>query len=85
MRFSSFLGFGIALLAFVYAVVSLALGLFFPGVAPRGTQTIIVALFFSLECNSCSLVSLGSMSPQFTPRSDEGRWWSSASGSISTP
>jgi glycosyltransferase involved in cell wall biosynthesis len=46
MRISSFLGFGIAFLAFLYAVVSLALGLFFPGVAPRGTQTIIVALFF---------------------------------------
>jgi polyisoprenyl-phosphate glycosyltransferase len=46
MRISSFLGFGIAFLAFLYAVVSLALGLFFPGAAPRGTQTIIVALFF---------------------------------------
>ena len=46
MRFSSFLGFGIAVLAFLYASFSLLLGLFFHGVAPRGTQTIIVALFF---------------------------------------
>lgn len=46
MRFSSFLGFGIAFLAFLYAVASVVLGLFLPGVAPRGTQTIIVALFF---------------------------------------
>jgi glycosyltransferase involved in cell wall biosynthesis len=46
MRFSSFLGFGIATLAFLYAIVSLVLSLFIHGVAPRGTQTIIVALFF---------------------------------------
>jgi polyisoprenyl-phosphate glycosyltransferase len=46
MRISSFLGFGIAFLAFLYAGVSLALRLFFPGAAPRGTETIIVALFF---------------------------------------
>lgn len=46
MRFSSFLGFGIALLAFLYAVFTFLLGLFIHGVAPRGTETIIVALFF---------------------------------------
>ncbi len=46
MRFSSFLGFAIALLAVLYAVITLLLGIFFRGVAPRGTETIIVALFF---------------------------------------
>ncbi len=46
MRFSSFLGFGIAVLAFLYAVFSFVLGMFFDGLAPRGTETIIVALFF---------------------------------------
>jgi len=46
MRFSSFLGFGIASLAVLYAVVTVLLGLFIPGLAPRGTLTIIVALFF---------------------------------------
>ena len=46
LRFSSFLGFGIASLAVLYAIVTVLLGLFIPGVAPRGTLTIIVALFF---------------------------------------
>jgi glycosyltransferase involved in cell wall biosynthesis len=46
MRFGSFLGFGIASLSFIYAVVALLLGLFIPGLAPRGTLTVIVALFF---------------------------------------
>ena len=46
MRFSSFLGFGIAVLAFLYAVFSFVLGMFFDGLAPRGTETIIVAMFF---------------------------------------
>jgi len=46
MRFSSFLGFGIASLAFVYAICTVVLALLFRGVAPRGTETIIVALFF---------------------------------------
>jgi hypothetical protein len=32
--------------AVAYAIVSFALGLFLPGAAPRGTQTIIIALFF---------------------------------------
>ena len=45
MRVASFLGFGIALLAFVYAIVSVVAGLFIEGLAPRGTMTIIVALF----------------------------------------
>ncbi len=46
MRFSSLLGFAIASLAFIYALAAFLLGLLMPGVAPRGTQTIIVALFF---------------------------------------
>ncbi len=46
MRFSSFLGFGIASLAFVYAICTVVLALLFRGAAPRGTETIIVALFF---------------------------------------
>ena len=46
MRFSSFLGFGIASLALLNAVVAVGIGIFIPGVAPRGTQTIIAALFF---------------------------------------
>jgi hypothetical protein len=46
MRFSSFLGFGIASLALLYAMVNALLGLFIPGIAPRGTLSIIVALFF---------------------------------------
>jgi glycosyltransferase involved in cell wall biosynthesis len=46
MRVSSFLGFGIAALSVLYAVATLLLGLFIPGVVPRGTLTVIVALFF---------------------------------------
>jgi len=46
MRFGSFLGFGIAALSFLYAVVTILLGMFIPGLAPRGTLTVIVALFF---------------------------------------
>ena len=46
MRFSTFLGFGIASLAVLYAVLTVLLGLFVPGLAPRGTLTIIAALFF---------------------------------------
>ncbi len=46
MRLCSFLGFGIALLAFLYALVTICVGLLVPHVAPRGTMTIIVALFF---------------------------------------
>ena len=46
MRFSSFLGFAIASLALCYAVFAVVIGLFIPGVVPRGTQTIIAALFF---------------------------------------
>jgi glycosyltransferase involved in cell wall biosynthesis len=46
LRFGSFLGFGIASLSFLYAVVTILLGLFVPGLAPRGTLTVIVALFF---------------------------------------
>jgi polyisoprenyl-phosphate glycosyltransferase len=46
MRFGSFLGFGVAALSFLYAVVTIVLGMFIPGLAPRGTLTVIVALFF---------------------------------------
>ncbi|WP_158816267.1 glycosyltransferase family 2 protein [Methylocapsa sp. S129] len=46
MRFSSFIGFGIASLSLLYAITTILLGLFIPGLAPRGTLTIIVALFF---------------------------------------
>ncbi len=46
MRLCSFLGFGVALLAILYALVSVLVGLLVPGLAPRGTMTIIVALFF---------------------------------------
>jgi hypothetical protein len=46
MRISSFLGFGIVVLAFLYAVLSFVVGMFFDGATPRGTETIIVALFF---------------------------------------
>jgi glycosyltransferase involved in cell wall biosynthesis len=46
LRFCSFLGLGIALLAVLYALVTVLLGLFIPHLAPRGTLTIIAALFF---------------------------------------
>lgn len=46
MRVCSFLGFGIAFLAILYAIISVVAGLFFTDVAPRGTMTIIAALFF---------------------------------------
>jgi len=46
MRFASFAGFAIAGLAMLYAVITLLLSLVIQGMAPAGTQTIIVALFF---------------------------------------
>jgi glycosyltransferase involved in cell wall biosynthesis len=46
MRFSSFLGFGIAMLALLYAISTLVLAMLFHVAGPRGTETIIVALFF---------------------------------------
>jgi glycosyltransferase involved in cell wall biosynthesis len=46
MRFCSFLGFAIATLSVLYAIVTVLLGLFIPLLAPRGTLTIIAALFF---------------------------------------
>ncbi len=46
MRVCSFFGFGIAFVAFLYAFVTIAVGLIVPHLAPRGTMTIIVALFF---------------------------------------
>lgn len=46
LRICSFLGVAVAFMAFLYAVVSAIIGLFVEGMAPRGTMTIIVALFF---------------------------------------
>ena len=46
MRICSFAGFGIAFFSFIYALLSIVIGLFVPSVAPRGTLTVIVALFF---------------------------------------
>ena len=46
MRICSFLGFGIAGLALLYAVLTLITSFLVDGGAPAGTQTIIVALFF---------------------------------------
>jgi glycosyltransferase involved in cell wall biosynthesis len=46
LRLASFLGFGLAALAFMYAIGSFVLALAIKGSAPAGTHTIIVALFF---------------------------------------
>lgn len=46
LRLASFMGFIIAALAMLYAVFSALLGLIDPGLAPKGTMTVIVALFF---------------------------------------
>ncbi len=46
LRLASFFGLIIAVLAILYAVLSALLGLIEPGLAPRGTMTVIVALFF---------------------------------------
>jgi glycosyltransferase involved in cell wall biosynthesis len=46
MRICSFLGFAIASIAILYALCVAVVGLFVPPVAPRGTLTIIVSLFF---------------------------------------
>ena len=46
MRICSFLGLGMAALCFLYAGVSAGMWFFVPDLAPRGTTTMIVALFF---------------------------------------
>jgi glycosyltransferase involved in cell wall biosynthesis len=46
MRFCSFLGFGVAGLALLYALFIFLLALVTQHAAPAGTQTIIIALFF---------------------------------------
>jgi len=46
LRVASFAGFAIAAAALLFAVFTLVLALVLHGEAPRGTQTIIVALFF---------------------------------------
>ncbi len=46
LRLCSLFGFGIAFLAILYALVTVLIALFAPNLAPRGTMTIIAALFF---------------------------------------
>ncbi len=46
MRLCTFAGMTMALLCFIYAAASIGLWLFLPDLAPRGTMTMIVALFF---------------------------------------
>jgi hypothetical protein len=46
MRICSFLGFAIASIAILYALVIGVAGRFVHNIAPRGTMTIIVSLFF---------------------------------------
>jgi hypothetical protein len=46
MRFCSFVGFGLAGLCILYALGSLLAFVLMPAMAPRGTMTIIVSLFF---------------------------------------
>jgi polyisoprenyl-phosphate glycosyltransferase len=45
MRLCSFLGFGVAIVSILYALITALIGVFVPGIAPRGIMTIIVALF----------------------------------------
>jgi polyisoprenyl-phosphate glycosyltransferase len=46
MRICSFLGIAMAALCFLYAAISVGMWFFSPELAPRGTTTMIVALFF---------------------------------------
>lgn len=46
MRLCTFAGMGMAAFCFLYAFVAVALHFAAPGLAPRGTTTLIVALFF---------------------------------------
>ena len=46
IRLCTLLGFGIALMSLLYAVVVVGLGIFFDDLASRGIPTIIVAIFF---------------------------------------
>ncbi len=46
MRFCTLAGFGLALLCVLYAIGALFSFIFFPHLAPRGTATIIVSIFF---------------------------------------
>lgn len=46
LRAASFLGVIVAILSILYALVTIIAGAFIPGIVPRGTTTIIVALFF---------------------------------------
>lgn len=46
MRFCTFVGFSLAVVCILYAIVAVFSLLFIPSAAPRGTLTIIVSLFF---------------------------------------
>lgn len=46
MRFSTFLGFGLSALCILYALGAIVAYFIFPGAAPRGITTLLVALFF---------------------------------------
>ena len=46
LRFSTFLGFGLSFLCIFYAMGAVAAYFMFPGAAPRGITTLLVALFF---------------------------------------
>lgn len=46
MRLCTFVGFGLSAICLLYAFLALASFIFAPHLAPRGTMTIIVALFF---------------------------------------
>ena len=64
LRFSSFPGFGIALVAVLYALITVLLGLFVPHLAPRGTLTIIAA---PSSFPVCSLFSSASWANTLQP------------------
>jgi glycosyltransferase involved in cell wall biosynthesis len=46
MRFCTFMGFGIAAVCLLYALLTLISYVFYPHLAPRGTLTIIFSIFF---------------------------------------
>jgi glycosyltransferase involved in cell wall biosynthesis len=46
MRLSAFLGFGLSLMCMLYAIGAVVAYFVFPGAAPRGITTLLVALFF---------------------------------------
>lgn len=46
LRIGSFIGFAVALLSLIYALITFLIVLIFPSQAPLGTHTIIIAIFF---------------------------------------